>query len=78
MSEMEEFARLIEGLTDKELKDELYTQWNSFSTPVVANEENSRRTLESILEGRDRLKVVHTGSRNNKFSAYVWLQQLLR
>ncbi len=66
MSEMEEFASLIEDLTDKELKDELYTQWNSFSTPVVANEENSRRTLESILEGRDKLKVVHTRSRKEK------------
>lgn len=70
MSEMEEFARLIEGLTDKELKDELYTQWNLFSTQVAPNEENSRRTLESILGDRDSLKVTYVRRLKEKVIRY--------
>jgi ferric-dicitrate binding protein FerR (iron transport regulator) len=66
LSEMEEFARLVESMNDKDLKDELYKQWSLFSTEVFIDEERSRRTLESILEDKGRLRVVHTGRRKEK------------
>jgi ferric-dicitrate binding protein FerR (iron transport regulator) len=67
---MEEFAHLVESMNDKDLKDVLYKQWNSFSTEVSIDEERSLRTLESIFEDKSRLRVVHIDRLKGKVLRY--------
>jgi ferric-dicitrate binding protein FerR (iron transport regulator) len=59
--EVEELARLVGNIDDEALRDLLREHWDSFSSPVVTGRESSRRILESILEERGRLSVVHAG-----------------
>lgn len=65
-AETEELARLVDSMNDVDLREELYTQWNSFSSPAAVDRESSRRILESILGGRGRLRTVHTGNNRQK------------